>query len=133
MDKTLKLKKEKFQKALLRLNESIIEYQKDTKNYHMRDSVIKRFEFCFDLCWKTSKLFLYHQFGNQASSPKETFRFLRNNKIIDDKETELLMCMTNDRNTIVHEYEEKFSQVLAKEIVKTYYPLINKIFQCLKT
>lgn len=45
---------ENFKKAVLRLEEVL----KEKKTDITRDSAIKRFEICFDLCWKTIKTFL---------------------------------------------------------------------------
>jgi hypothetical protein len=66
MDKTLKLKLKDFNKALLTLEEAV----KKRKNKFIRDAAIKRFEYCFELAWKTAKLFLLDNFGVNAFSPK---------------------------------------------------------------
>ena len=96
-----------------------------------RDSAIKRFEYVFELCWKTSKLFLREEFGVDIFSPKECFRELRKNKLISDEETELLLEMTDDRNEIIHTYNENFSDKLYDKIAQKYYQLITKIYKSL--
>ncbi len=50
---------EDFRKATGRLAEALAQ----EKNEFIRDSAIQRFEFCFDLSWKTLKAFLedYHK------------------------------------------------------------------------
>jgi len=103
------------------------------KNDIIRDSAIKRFEYCFELGWKTSKLFLREKFGVDIFSPKECFRELRKNKLISDEETEFFLEMTNDRNQIIHTYNENFSDELYLKIAKKYYQLIAKLYKVLIT
>jgi len=128
MDKTLNLKLKDFQKALKTLDEAL----KKKKNDIVRDSVIKRFEYAFELCWKTAKLYLRESHGLDTASPKDCFRKLRNSEIISDKETEVLLQMTNDRNQAIHTYNEKYANELYKKISKKYYNLIKKVYNQLK-
>lgn len=123
----VKLKTKKFKTALVRLKESIDVYRGDESDDKIRDSVIKRFEFCFDLCWKTARLVLSYKYGNNTASPKETYRILRQNNLINDKFTELFLQMTDDRNTIVHEYSEDFSKGLAQKVIDHYYGAMVKV------
>ncbi|MFH1541378.1 MAG: HI0074 family nucleotidyltransferase substrate-binding subunit [Elusimicrobiota bacterium] len=125
MDNTLILKLKKFQKTLITLKEALDE----RKNDLIRDSVIKRFEYTFELCWKTIKVFLNEKFGIDIFSPKECFRELRKNKLISDEQTELLLRMTDDRNKIIHTYDEDFSDELYKKIKGDYYNLFKKIYE----
>jgi len=89
MDQTLNLKLNEFRETLNSLEVAL----KEEKNDLIRDSVIKRFEYNFELCWKTAKVFLSQKFGVDIFSPKECFRELRRNKLLSDKETELLLKM----------------------------------------
>lgn len=128
MDQTLDSKLKEFKKALNSLDQALREKRNDL----IRDSVIKRFEYTFELCWKTAKIFLSEQHGAEVFSPKECFRELRKNKLISDEETEILLEMTDDRNEIIHTYNEKFSDRLYEEILKRYYKLIVKIYKILE-
>ncbi len=125
MDKTIELKLNQLKQALNKLHEAI---EKDQDEF-MRDSVIKRFEFCFELCWKTAKLFLSQKYGDQVFSPKECFRAIGKNQLLSDDEIEVLLEMTDDRNLIVHSYSEQFSKQIAQNIVNKYYKLISSIYQ----
>jgi len=125
MDKTLELKIKQFKKALDRLDESI----KKEQDEFMRDSVIKRFEFCFELCWKTAKLFLSQKYGDKAFSPKDCFRTIGKNQLLQENQIEQLLKMTDDRNLIVHNYSEEFSQKIAQNIINEYYALINNVYE----
>lgn len=68
----------------------------------------------------------------EAASPKECFRALRKLRLISEKDTELLLLMADDRNEIIHTYQEKFSGYLYKKISKSYYILIDKIYNIIK-
>ncbi|MDD5528341.1 MAG: HI0074 family nucleotidyltransferase substrate-binding subunit [Patescibacteria group bacterium] len=124
MDKTLKLRLKDFNKALLTLEEAI----KTRKNKFVRDASIKRFEYCFELAWKTAKLFLLDNFGVEASSPKECFRQLGKNKLVSDSEVEKFLEMADDRNEIIHTYNDKFAEELYRRIVVRHFILLRKVY-----
>jgi len=127
MDKTLDYKLEDFKKALDTLKAALDEEQTD----FVKDSVIKRFEYCYELCWKTSKVFLSIKHGIEIYSPKECFRELRRNQHLSDEGTEAMLKLVNDRNEIIHNYDENFADELYKKIVKSYYKLLNRVFKAL--
>lgn len=123
MAKTLELKIKAYKKALDSLEVAL----KEKKSDILRDSVIKRFEYSFELCWKTFKLFLFEQYGVDAFSSKKVFRELRRNQLVNDEETNLLLKMADDRNEIIHTYNENFSNELYEAVAINYYPLFRKI------
>ncbi|MBU0722320.1 nucleotidyltransferase substrate binding protein [Patescibacteria group bacterium] len=128
MDNTLNLKLKKFKKARITMKEALDKAENDL----IRDSVIKRFEYTFELCWKTIKIFLNDKFGIDVFSPKECFRELRKNELISDEKIELLLEMTDDRNKIIHTYDEYFSDELYKKIKKDYYELFKMVYEILE-
>ena len=128
MDQTLVLKTAEFKKALKGLSEALAEKKTDI----VRDSVIKRFEYTYELAWKNSKVFLSEHFGLDFFSPKEVFRSLRSNDLLNDEETEALLAMVDDRNLIIHTYSEDFSEEIYQKIKDSYFPLFNKISEFLK-
>ena len=52
---------ENYLKAVQRLDEANIEYRKHPDNDVIRDGLIQRFEFTFELAWKASKEYLIDQ------------------------------------------------------------------------
>lgn len=72
MDKTLNLKLEQFKKTLKSLDISL----KHKKNDLVRDSVIKRFEYSFEICLKTIKVFLNNKFGEDVFFSQRMFPHL---------------------------------------------------------
>jgi len=127
MAQTLNLKIKEFSEALSRLKEAL----NQEKNEFIRDSIIKRFEFAFELAWKTAKLYLREQEGVDIFSPKDCWRELRKNNLLTDEETEIFLAMTDERNSIVHTYDQKFSQALEKKIRDDYYMRLNNLFKIL--
>lgn len=125
MDQTLKLKLTDFKKALLTLEKAI----QQKKTALVRDAVIKRFEYTYEIAWKTAKVYLYKKFGVDVFSPKSCFRELLKNKIISEKETTLFIEMTDNRNEIIHNYDENFSNLLYPKIKKSYYQILKKLFE----
>lgn len=125
MDQTFQLKLEEFKKAIDTLNEAIA-VEKSTL---VRDSVIKRFEYTFELAWKTAKVLLNDKFGVKVTAPKECFRELRNKVALSDQDVEDLLEMTDDRNEVIHTYKEAFANELYEKIVSQYAPLLQKVYK----
>ena len=44
-------------KAISRLKEGYARYQLDITDEQIRDGLVQRFEFTYELCWKTLKLY----------------------------------------------------------------------------
>lgn len=128
MADTLNLKLKEFKKALA----SLISALGERKNDLVRDSVIKRFEYTFELAWKSVKMFLREKYGADVFAPKECFRELKKNQMISDETTEKLLKMTDDRNAIIHTYDERFSNELYSKIAKQYRRLLEGIYDALK-
>lgn len=128
MDKTLNLKIKEFKEAIDRLKESLGQ----ENNEFIRDSIIKRFEFAFELSWKTAKIYLREREGTDVFSPKECWRELRKNNLLSDEETEIFLNITDERNSIIHTYDQKFAKILAEKIRADYYSRLNNLFQVFK-
>jgi len=84
------------------------------------------------LAWKTAKLFLLNNFGINVFSPKECFRELKKNKLISDVEAEKFLEMADDRNEIIHTYNDKFAEELYQKIIKKHYFLIRTLYHFLE-
>jgi nucleotidyltransferase substrate binding protein (TIGR01987 family) len=125
MKNELKYSFEKLKEALRRLNEGL----KKAKDQLDRDGVIQRFEFTFELLWKTLRLFLLDQ-GINTNSPKEvlkeTFRF---GLIKDEK---LFLDMLDDRNQTSHIYSEEVSKEIFERIRKKYSTALKKLVKSIK-
>lgn len=112
---------EHFQKAHDLLKAAVLEA--DQLNRLEKEGLVKRFEYTFELAWKTLKDYLESQ-GITASFPREVIKtaFLYN--LITDGE--LWMEMLENRNIMVHTYdEERFLAVIVK-ITLRYFPALTQ-------
>jgi len=101
-----------FYKALKTLEVSFAVLEKAKKNpdttfiLSAQDSVIKRFEYCYDFFWKIIKLYLEKAYNLvDVNSPKSVFRACVKHKLCSEKEGEQLLEMVNSRNLTTHTYD----------------------------
>lgn len=79
------------------------------------ESVVQRFETCYDMLWKHVKKYLENEAGlpDVPNSPKPVLRIAFENHIVDDMEK--WIDYANARVGTAHDYsEEKFKQALEK-------------------
>ena len=109
-------RKAELQDAVSRLEESIAEPESDL----IRDSVIQRFEFSFELAWKTLQLYLEHQ-GLDAGSPREMLkRAFAQGILKNEQEADAWFKMLEDRNLTTHTYKEDLAQEIYHRIASIY-------------
>ncbi|MDD2212853.1 MAG: nucleotidyltransferase substrate binding protein [Clostridia bacterium] len=114
----IKIKLSNFKKALQRLKEAAEEFQKDVSNDVIRDGVIQRFEFTYELAWKTTKNYLESIGIVDKNSPKVVFKEAYEQKLLGHEENWLLML--NDRNMTSHVYKEEMAEEIAERIINMY-------------
>lgn len=118
-----------FQSALDRLKEAIIEYNQPGASDVVRDGVIQRFEFTYELAWKTIKAYLEYVGIVEVNSPRSVIREGYAQKLIDNEENWILML--DDRNLTVHMYKEEIIEEIAERITGVYVHefalLLNKM------
>jgi nucleotidyltransferase substrate binding protein (TIGR01987 family) len=122
----LDLKLQQFKQALAKL----IDAKNQPKTEFIRDSVIKRFEFCFDLSWKLIKTCLEVKNGVVCVSPKNCFREAYANSILSN-ETDWL-ALTELRNQLAHIYREQVADEAYDQmdaIILNFQSLVAKIEQ----
>lgn len=121
-DVKIKQKMANLNSALQRLQE-ICNESLDPKNY-LVDATIQRFEFSFELFWKTLKILLEKE-GVLATTPKEILQAAYRIGWINDEKIWLSMLM--DRNNTSHVYSQKIALEIYYRI-KTYSPLLTDVF-----
>ena len=116
---------ENLEKAALQLkkalNESVTEY--------IRDAAIQRFEFTYELLWKTLKGYLEDIHGIRTVSPRQVFKEAFALDILDDEA--IFLSMIESRNRISHTYYEKQAEKIY-ESLSEYLVKINVIIEKLK-
>lgn len=108
-----KQKFENYQNAFDRLSEGILKF--DKTNDLQRDGLIQRFEFTFELAWKTLKAIFDDEGLTGLNSPKTVLREAFSAGLIEDDELWLLML--NDRNSTSHVYSEKQAIEICNNII----------------
>ena len=83
-----------FEKALLQLGDAL----KESESPIVRDACLQRFEFSYELLWKTLKIFLEEIHGLRAVSPRQVFKEAFALSIIDEELT--FVEMIESRNTL---------------------------------
>ena len=98
-----------FTKAIGTLSEALTEYEKDKKNLFVRDSVIQRFEYTYELSHKMLKRFLsYAEFSGQATAEMVFAEIIRtaNEKGLLLNDLEKWEEYRQARNMTSHVYDE---------------------------
>ena len=99
----------KFNEAVETLSKGI----KQVKDELGEDGVIQRFEFTFELLWKTLKIFLEDK-GIICRSPKDCLKNAFKYGLFTDEE--LFLKMLEDRNITTHIYNRKDSRKIFNRI-----------------
>ena len=92
---------ENFEKALTQLKKALHEPVTPI----VRDATIQRFEFTYELCWKTLKGYLEDTHGIRAVSPRLVFKEAFAIDLIENEDT--FIEMIESRNTLSHTYNEE--------------------------
>lgn len=94
-----------------------------------KEGLIQRFEYTFELAWKTLKDYLEAN-GVIAKFPKETIKQSFKNEIIVDGE--IWLEMLENRNLSVHTYEKETFNLLTEKIHLEYFEAIKQVHNYLK-
>ena len=116
---------ERFEKALKKLKEGVKIAQTEIE----KDGVIQRFEFTFELFWKTLKIILQYK-GIEARSPRSAIKEAFRAGLIDDDE--IFLDMLEDRNLTSHIYDETTAEEIFQRIKQIYTPSFEKALLWLK-
>ena len=113
---------EKLQKAYFALEKAV----QQPYDEFIQDSVIQRFEFTFELLWKTLKEVLNILWIN-VSSPREAIIQSFKQWFIDD--LQLFLTFKDLRNLTSHTYEEDLAKDVYDFIVKNYWKIYDVIMK----
>ena len=109
MREVLELAIEKLENGFLRLKNGV----QETKDELDRDGVIQRFEFTFELLWKTLKIFLQYQ-GVETKTPRDSLKEAFRIALIEDEA--IFLDMLEDRNKTSHIYDKETSKEIFQRI-----------------
>lgn len=108
-------KLENYQKALARLNEAVNEAEPTEYVY---DSVIKRFEFVYELSWRLMKVMIEYKGGSEPKFPRDVFREAFAGGFIQNGEVWLEMM--KDRNLTSHTYNDEHAEAVYDRVKSIY-------------
>lgn len=119
--------------TLLQDAKNDLQHHKKKQILAYQDSVIKRFEFSYELFWKFLKEYLEVQHGILVSSPKKVFLECRTNGILQEPEVVVLLSIVDSRNSTTHEYNEIMAAGVANAVCNSYYTLLTAIINRLES
>ena len=115
-------RKTEFSNAYERLKEAL----KEEESEIVIDGALHRFEFTFELAWKSLKDYLeYMGLTEKTGSPREIIQQAFKQGIIEDGEAWINMMLS--RNTLSHLYDEKASREVFFRIKKEYIKLFENL------
>lgn len=80
-----------------------------------KDATIQRFEFCFELTWKTIQAYVRDQ-GLECKSPKNCFRVGAKLEVIGDPK--IWFEYLEAKNLVAHTYNEKLADKVYHQAIK---------------
>ena len=107
--------------AVARLQEAVAQ----PESAIVRDAVIQRFEFSFELVWKALKLYLERQ-GHECGGPRPTLKkAFADGLIPTPEEADVWLQMLEDRNLTSHAYDEALATRIYQHVVRDYSRLLG--------
>ncbi len=113
----------KFEIELLNLNQAVDTYKKAlnvtdldlfdeiTKDL-VKNGKIQKFEYCTELAWKVSKMYLQLKTGEIEISPKQVYKMMFVAKLIEERLYTAIFQTIEDRNKLSHIYKEEMYDVV---------------------
>ena len=118
---------EDFEKALKKLKQAFLEDPTEL----VIDGTLQRYEFTFELAWKTIKDYLeYNGIVSNIASPRNVIQQAYQSKII--KNGDIWIQMMLDRNLLSHLYDEQKSREIYENIKKKYLKQFDDFDEFLK-
>lgn len=110
--------------SFLKASQRFDEVLKVEKSDIVRDAAIQRFEFTYELAWKTLRKILIKR-GQEENSPKMVFRSAAKDNLIENVED--WFEFVNLRNNTVHVYNEKIAEEIYVQLPKFQSMIHNLI------
>lgn len=128
------LSEERFEERkqdLINATNRLKEALDEEENELMIDAVLHRYEFTFELAWKTLKDYLeYSGVAINTGSPREVIKESFAHNLISDGEVWIKMMLA--RNSLSHLYDEETSRQVYNEIKNEYIYQIEKLIETLE-
>lgn len=116
-----------FEKAFLQLQKAINSFE--NLDDLSKEGLIQRFEYTFELAWKTLKDYLESK-EMIAKFPRDVIKNAFQTELIDNGE--LWINMLKERNLMAHTYDEENFKKALNNITDLYFSEIEKLYRMLK-
>lgn len=113
-----------LEKAYNQFHAAILDF--DKLSVLEKEGLIQRFEYTFELAWKTLKDYLESQ-EVVVRFPREVIKAAFHYELIQDGET--WMDMLEKRNLLAHTYDEERFNFAVNKIKKEYYKAISQVYR----
>lgn len=113
-----------FEKAYIQFNAAVNDFPK--LSILEKEGLIQRFEYTFELAWKTLKDYLEAQ-EIPVSFPREVIKSAFHYGLINDGE--VWMDMLEKRNLMAHTYNESRFNLAIKKIKDEYHIAITQVYK----
>lgn len=124
MNSRYQLLREDLRRAVGKLADALAQ----PKSEFLRDSSIQRFEFTYELVWKTLKAWLFQNHGLEVHSPKEVLRESFRQGLLDDDP--LWLKTVELRNLTTHTYRESIAEDIyaaLPQVLRLYRDLLARL------
>lgn len=130
MTQKIKTKLANFTNANKRLREAVTVYKNNSADKICRDALIKRFEFTFELAWKSLAEVLKNEgIVLEIFSPRSVLKAGYAAGYIGDETA--WITMIDDRNLMSHTYDEETANRIADDICNHYAKAIGNLLKLL--
>jgi nucleotidyltransferase substrate binding protein (TIGR01987 family) len=115
---------ENYKKAITHLAE-IEDIDTEEAPIIIKEGFIQRFEYTFELAWKTLKDYLEFLGHNVNASPRPVIKEAFSAGII--KDGQIFIDMIESRNKTAHTYDESTAEEVFDDIKTDYYPALESL------
>lgn len=111
---------ENFRRAVERLQEALADSAQNPESTVIRDGVIQRFEFTFELAWKSLREYMADQGADMSGVvfSKQVFKAAYAAQLIDDEQ--VWLDMLTSRNITSHVYDDQQAAQVVADIRSRY-------------
>lgn len=121
---------QQFAKAEKRLTDALSDGY-EVLNRLEQEGVIQRFEYTFELAWKTLKDLLFYE-GYDEKSPRAVIRQAFEVEYLSEDDTETALDALEKRNLLTHTYEEE-TMIEALELIESHFqPMLSRLLKTLE-
>lgn len=119
-------KVENYHQAVVQLAKAVEAFKNAPQDTLYRDGLIQRFEFSFELAWKSAKEYLENEgVIVPIATPRAVFKQAYAAGLLDDQEAWLHIL--DARNLTSHVYDEESAAAVAQQICEEFLPVFKAL------